>query len=438
MAGLAALGVDLDSVPWKECVLGFSFAVFSWEMYLDLRQHWKLGEKEIPAKVVKALAPHTLAADEFNKSRMYSYDKSAYNMFNKVFSLVQTTLVIALDFLPWAWGLSGSVAARAGMDPDAEISRSIVFAGLLVVISTLVNLPLSIYFTFVIEARHGFNKQTMGLFLSDTAKSLAFTLVIGAPVLAGFLAIIQWAGPNFYFYVWLFVMGFQLVLMVLYPTVIQPLFNKFEPLPEGELKEKIQALARSVQFPLTKLFLVDGSKRSAHSNAYFFGLFNDKRIVLFDTLLEHTTHDEVLAILAHELGHWYHNHIVKRLVVVQAHLFVLFYVFSIVINLTSLYKSFGFASQPIVIGFLLFQFIYSPVDSLMGFVMNLVSRHDEFGADRYAVSRNYEQHLKSGLIKLHLKNSSNLNPDRLYSIWHYSHPALVERLEALQAKRKAD
>ncbi|KAH9271840.1 hypothetical protein BASA83_005942 [Batrachochytrium salamandrivorans] len=222
-----------------------------------------------------------------------------------------------------------------------------------------------------------------------------------------------------------------MVAMIAYPTFIQPLFNKFDSLPDGELKVKIDALAKSVEFPLTKVFVVDGSKRSSHSNAYFFGLFKNKRIVIFDTLLEQATHNEVLAILAHELGHWQFSHTTKRLAIIQTHLFMVFFLFSKVIALDSLYMSFGFDSKPIIIGFLLFQFIFTPAESIMGFVMNLISRHDEFQADSYAKKLNYATDLKNGLIKIHLKNSSNLNPDKLYSIWHYSHPPLVERLSAI-------
>ncbi|KAH6560805.1 hypothetical protein BASA62_010239 [Batrachochytrium salamandrivorans] len=402
MTASTVFGLDLDNQPWKEYVLIFSFVVFFWETYLNLRQHKMLGMKTIPAKVHKAFEPHLLSTDDFEKSRVYSLDKSTYNFFSSAFSQLETTLVFTLNFLPWAWGYAGTLRASLGYNADAEIVQSVIFVGLLTLISTLVNMPLSLYYTFVIEARHGFNKQTIGLYFSDSIKTLLLTAVIGGPVLAAFLFIIQWAGPNFYLYVWVSFMIFQMVAMIAYPTFIQPLFNKFDSLPDGELKVKIDALAKS-----------------------------NKRIVIFDTLLEQATHNEVLAILAHELGHWQFSHTTKRLAIIQTHLFMVFFLFSKVIALDSLYMSFGFDSKPIIIGFLLFQFIFTPAESIMGFVMNLISRHDEFQADSYAKKLNYATDLKNGLIKIHLKNSSNLNPDKLYSIWHYSHPPLVERLSAI-------
>ncbi|KAH6560651.1 hypothetical protein BASA62_010332 [Batrachochytrium salamandrivorans] len=288
MTASTVFGLDLDNQPWKEYVLIFSFVVFFWETYLNLRQHKMLGMKTIPAK-----------------SRVYSLDKSTYNFFSSAFSQLETTLVFTLNFLPWAWGYAGTLRASLGYNADAEIVQSVIFVGLLTLISTLVNMPLSLYYTFVIEARHGF-----------TSRRLA-------------------------------------------------------------------------------------------------------------------THNEVLAILAHELGHWQFSHTTKRLAIIQTHLFMVFFLFSKVIALDSLYMSFGFDSKPIIIGFLLFQFIFTPAESIMGFVMNLISRHDEFQADSYAKKLNYATDLKNGLIKIHLKNSSNLNPDKLYSIWHYSHPPLVERLSAI-------
>ncbi|KAI8928174.1 peptidase family M48-domain-containing protein [Entophlyctis helioformis] len=425
--------VDVDKqLPWKELVLAFSFAVFGWQTYLNLRQHFKLkNETTIPAKVHSAFEPEKLSEEEFTKARLYSLDKSGYTLVSSLYSQIQTVLVFAYDFLPWAWAFAGSLSAKAGFGPDAEIVQSVIFVGIITLISTVVDMPFSLYYTFVLEERHGFNKQTLSLYFMDTIKSLALTAVIGSPVLAGIIWIIKWAGPSFYFYVWLFVFVFQLFFMTIYPTVIQPMFNKFDTLPDGELKTKIDALAASVKFPLTKVFVVDGSKRSAHSNAYFVGLFKNKRIVLFDTLINHSTTDEIIAVLAHELGHWQYNHLMTRLVVVQAHLFTLFYLFSLVMTEDSLYHAFGFDTKPVMIGLMLFQFVYLPVESLIGFFMNIMSRTHEFEADQYAKKKGYAPLLKSALIKLQVSNRSNLNPDKLYSIWHYSHPPLVERLAAI-------
>lgn len=215
--------------------------------------------------------------------------------------------------------------------------------------------------------------------------------------------------------------------MMIFPSFIQPLFNKFTPLEDGSLKKKIDALAVRLEFPLKKLFVVDGSKRSSHSNAYFFGFFNNKRIVIFDTLIEKSSEEEVVAVLAHELGHWYFNHILSNLLIVQSQLFVLFYLFSQLVKLPSLFSAFGFTEQPLVIGFILFQFVYSPVDSVLTFFMNWQTRSKEFQADAFAKKLGFSTELKSGLVKLQKDNLSNMNPDYLYSMYHHSHPPLLQR-----------
>lgn len=200
------------------------------------------------------------------------------------------------------------------------------------------------------------------MFVADQFKNVFLVSVIGAPVLGGFLWIINWgikaltkAGKSFFFYIWAFVCGFSLFINTIYPIVIQPMFNKFDPLPEGDLKKKIESLATKIKFPLGSISVIDGSKRSSHSNAYFFGLWKDKKIVIFDTLLDHNSTDEILAVVGHELGHWQGTHQWKRMAVVQIHMFITFYIFNMIIGNTALYSEFSFNTQPVIIGFLLFQ-----------------------------------------------------------------------------------
>ncbi|KAJ3040310.1 CAAX prenyl protease 1 [Rhizophlyctis rosea] len=414
------------SAPWKEYVLGFSVLMYGWETYLNLRQHRKLLER-LPPPQVKTL----VSTEDFSKARDYGLDKSNFGFIKDIFSILETAAIFIYDILPWLWDFSGRLLARWGYGEEYEIVHSLVFLAFLTYGSSIIHIPFDLYSTFVIEQRHGFNKQTLSLYISDYLKTSALTAVIGAPVVAAFLWIVKWAGTGFAFWVWLFMFFFQLILITIYPTFIQPLFNKFTPLEDGELKKKIDDLAARIKFPLTKLFVIDGSKRSSHSNAYFFGFFKNKRIVLFDTLLEQSTHEEILGVLAHELGHWQYNHVMQMLAVIQFHLFVLFYAFGYFIDFTPLYRSFGFNTQPILIGFLLFNYIYGPLDTIMSFIQNLISRKNEFQADAFAKKLGYTEVLKSGLIKLHIKNKGNLNPDHWYSAWHYSHPPLVERLEAL-------
>ncbi|TPX70608.1 Ste24 endopeptidase [Spizellomyces sp. 'palustris'] len=413
-------------MPYKDYVLGLSWMVYLWSTYLNYRQHRKLREPKLPPTMAGVVKD-----EDFQKARSYGLDKSRFQFFSDAFDQLQSTAFIVYDFLPYFWNLAGVALAKFGYGEDYEISQSIGFVVIMSVFGLVLGLPFSLYRTFVIEERHGFNKQTIGLFFSDMLKELALSGVIGIPAIVAFLKIINWAGPSFYFYVWVFVFVFQLVMLIIFPTWIQPLFNKFTPLADGSLKKKIDALADRISFPLKKIFVIDGSKRSAHSNAYFYGFFGNKRIVLYDTLLEHSKEDEVCGVLAHELGHWQYNHVLQMLVIIQLHLFSLFYIFSSFINHVPLYRSFGFSTQPPLIGFTLFQYIILPAEMVLSFLQNVVSRKNEFQADAFAKKLGYAKLLRSALIKLQVENKGNMNPDKWYSAWHYSHPPLVERLDAI-------
>jgi len=255
--------------------------------------------------------------------------------------------------------------------------------------------------------------------------------VFGFPILAAFIVIVKWGGPQFYFYLWAFMQAVQIFLIMIYPTVIQPLFNKVDELEKGDLRDAIESLASRTGFPLTALYKIDGSKRSGHSNAYFYGFFKSKRIVLFDTLIEQSTLEEVVAVLGHELGHYFLNHTIQLLVFSSVHMFILFYLFGQMIHNQDIYISFGFNTMPTVIGFILFQQILEPVEHVLEFLINAVSRYNEFQADSYSVQLGYGDSLASGLIKLQSENLSTMIPDPLYSAYHDSHPPLVQRLDAI-------
>ncbi|KAI8057356.1 peptidase family M48-domain-containing protein [Syncephalis plumigaleata] len=418
-----------NTIPYKELVLGFSYVVYLLEQYINIRQHRKLRSTIRPAAL-----SDIVEEEAFVRAQAYGRDKSRFRFIQEAWGLLLTTITLWYDLLPLLWHAVGVALDRyAGLSAEYEITRSVVFVLVLSVLSSVINIPFSLYGTFVIEERHGFNKQTLRLFFTDLAKSLLISAAIGAPLIAVFLSIINWAGESFYYYVWMFMVVFQLIMITIYPTLIQPLFNKFTPLPEGHLRSKIEALAARIQFPLTKLYVIDGSRRSSHSNAYFFGFYKNKRIVLFDTLLEHSTEEEVCAVLGHELGHWKLNHMVKNLTVAQVHLFTVFYLFSHCYRDINLYHAFGFTdnTMPVLIGFLLFNYIFSPVESILSFMMNMLSRKYEFEADAFAKKLGYTEDLKSGLIKLHTKNLGDMNPDPWFSAYHFSHPPLVERLAAL-------
>lgn len=249
-------------------------------------------------------------------------------------------------------------------------------------------MPLSYYYHFILEEKYGFNKQTVGLWLTDMLKGQALSLAFGVPLGWAFLKIIQKTGDSFFYYLWVFALAVQLFAITIYPIVIVPIFNKLTPLEPGSLKDAVEALAQRLKFPLSELQVIDGSKRSAHSNAYFTGLPWKKKIVIYDTLIEKSTTKEVEAILAHELGHWSMGHTTKLLGISQFHLFFMFALFSVFIRNRSLYESFGFYNeQPIMIGFILFNEVLSPTDSIIKLLMNVLTRKMEFEAGMFPRSR---------------------------------------------------
>jgi len=328
------------------------------------------------------------------------------------------------------WNFCGEALVSVGLSGSHEVLQSLLFAFVHYYVRSLLTMPISLYSTFVIEERFGFNKQTLYTFVMDHIKSTALLIVLGGPILSLLILIIQWGGSYFWIYVWLFVVVVIVVMLTVYPTLIAPLFNKFTELEEGELRTRIEDLASQVKFPLTRLYKVDGSTRSAHSNAYFFGMFKNKRIVLYDTLMEHASTDDIVAIVGHELGHWKLNHIVKNMIVLQVHMLTFFFTFGFFLNHEQLCQSFGFDSASVFISLTLFGMLYEPVDHFMSLALHALSRHFEYQADEYATRLGFD--LTSGLVAIHKKNASNLNPDPLYSIYHFSHPTLLERIEEIK------
>lgn len=423
--------LDDSSLNWKTIILGFTLGQFVFENYLDYRQYQVL-KKTSPPDTLKA----EISQETFDKSQDYSRAKAKFGFFSSSISLFQNLAIIKYDLLPKFWGLSGLVMSKfAPVLPKfmgGIITQSLFFMHITQIVQLAVSLPMGYYSQFVLEQKYGFNKLTVGLWITDQVKSLALGVVLGSPVVAGFLKIIDYYGDSFILYTCGFVLFIQLVGMTIFPILIQPLFNKFSPLEEGELKSAIEKLASEQEFPLTKLYVVDGSKRSSHSNAYFTGLPWSKQIVLYDTLINHSTTDETVAVLAHEIGHWKLNHLPQLLIFSQAHVFLSFLLFSGFTKNTSLYNSFGFYdAKPIFIGFMLFNDIFQPFECVTQFALNLITRKNEYEADAYAKKFGYSDDLARALIKLLSENLSAMDADSIYSAYHHSHPILAERLAAI-------
>jgi len=361
------------------------------------------------------------------------YRKSQeYIRINTRFALVTSTfsLVVLLSF----WFAGGfnyldQIVRSWGFVP---ILNGLFYIGILLIGYGLLRLPFSIYRTFVIEERFGFNRTSPRTFLADRIKSLGLTALLGAALLTGILALFQYAGHHAWVYCWIAVTVFSLVLQYVAPTWIMPLFNKFTPLEPGELKEAILSYARSVNFPIKNVCVMDGSKRSSKSNAFFTGFGRNKRIALFDTLVEKHTVPELIAVLAHEIGHHKKKHILQGTIINILHAGVLFFVLSIFLDSPGLYGAFYMEQQSIYSGILFFGLLYTPLEMVLSVMMHLLSRKNEYEADRFAAETiEHPQHLIEALKKLHAGNLSNLMPHPFYVFLNYSHPPLLQRVRAI-------
>ncbi len=309
----------------------------------------------------------------------------------------------------------------------------LIYIGVLLTIKALLAMPFNIYATFVIEERFGFNQTTWKIYLKDRIKSMMLTMVLGAPVLAAVLAFFQYAGSNAWWYCWLATMAFMLLVQYIAPAWIMPLFNRFDPLDEGELRKAILDYARRIDFKLGNIFVMDGSKRSSKSNAFFTGFGRNRRIVLFDTLIAKHRVDELVAVLAHEMGHYKQKHILKNLLIGFLQAGLMFYILSFFISYKGLFEAFYVQQVSVYAGLIFFGMLYAPLDGLMGMAVQALSRRHEYAADRFAVKTSgNKMAMIEALKKLSVHNLSNLQPHPFYVFLNYSHPPVLKRIEAIE------
>ncbi|XP_031634813.1 CAAX prenyl protease 1 homolog isoform X1 [Contarinia nasturtii] len=460
------------------------------EIYLSLRQVKVYKEsKKVPAELVDTIKP-----DTFEKARVYGLDKEQFSIFK---SIITDVIIVSLEFyfgfLSLVWHKSQVFARRFNWDHQNEIIISCIFMIILNSLNLFKDLPFKIYGTFVLEEQHGFNKQTAMFFIKDQIKGFVVGQFISIPISCAVIWIVQRGGDYFFVWLWLFTGVLTLVLMTLYPVFIAPLFDKYSPLEVGPLRTSIEELAAKLKFPLAQLYVVEGSKRSAHSNAYFYGLWGSKRIVLFDTLLvnkgktqttegvdntnetekltddEHSKSrtllkqtlraeseeketenfkenynenvgkgckdEEVLAVLAHELGHWKLGHVTKNIIFMQFHLLLMFVTFAYLFKYDPLYRAVGFrvGERPVLVGLLLIvSYVLGPYNALINFLMTIVSRTFEYQADAFANDLGYSKELAKALIKLNIDNLGFPVYDWMYSAWNHSHPTLLQRIDRLK------
>ncbi|MBZ9651214.1 M48 family metallopeptidase [Psychroflexus montanilacus] len=363
--------------------------------------------------------------EEYQKSQSYKKDKFKFGVFQSLFSLVLILVFLAVD----GFQIVNSIAESFS---DNSIVVSLIFFGILFLGSEILGLPFSYYFTFSIEERYGFNTSTVALFWKDKFKSMLLSIFLGGVILGLILVFYNYVGIDFWWYTWILVATVSVLLNMFYAKLFVPLFNKQTPLEEGELRSKIETYASRMNFNLKNIFVIDGSKRSKKANAYFSGFGSEKRITLFDTLIEDLDDEEIVAVLAHEVGHYKKNHIIINLVVSILTVGFTLWVLSLFVSEPVLAQALGVEEPSFHIGLVAFSFLYAPISLLTGILTNILSRKFEFQADNFAKATYKGEHLVSALKKLTKKSLSNLTPHSAYVFFHFSHPPLSERLKNLE------
>jgi STE24 endopeptidase len=316
----------------------------------------------------------------------------------------------------------------------SPLVTGLIFIGSLAAFKAVLSQPFAAYGTFGIEARYGFNRTTWRTYLLDRGKGVLLGLVLGAPLLALVLAIFEFAGAGAWWLCWLATVGFMLLVQYVAPTWIMPLFNRFEPLEPGGLREAITDYARRIDFALDNIFVMDGSKRSSKANAFFTGFGRNRRIVLFDTLIRNHDTDELVAVLAHEMGHYKQRHILKMMVLGIVQSGAMFYILSWFLTHRGLFEAFYVNQPSVYAGLVFFGLLFAPLDTLLGMALRAISRRHEFDADRFAAATAPQgRSLTTALKKLSVDNLSNLRPHPFYVFLNYSHPPVMERVEAIEA-----
>lgn len=364
--------------------------------------------------------------NEYQKSQEYIRSQSRFDFVTDSFGL----LIILLFWFMGGFNFLDQIVRSWGF---GAIVNGLCYVGVLVIAYQLLTLPFSVYATFVIEERFGFNKTTPRIFITDILKGLALAVLLGGPLLAGILALFEYAGNYTWLYCWLIVTIYMIVMQFIAPIWIMPLFNKFTPMESGELKDAIKDCAHSAGYDVHNIFVMDGSKRSTKTNAFFTGIGRTRRIALFDTLISKHTIPEIVAVLAHEIGHYKKKHVLQGMVIGIAHTGLVLYLLSILLDSPGLYQAFFMDQSSIYAGLLFFGLLYTPVEMVLSIALQIFSRRNEYEADRFAAETTDEPaSLVDALKKLATENLSNLTPHPFYVFLNYSHPPLLQRIQAIQ------
>lgn len=400
-------------------IVGIAAASYLFEQLLEY-VNLKARRMDIPDEIASFYD-----RERYMKSLNYHQELTRFSFLSSAFSFIISMAMLLGGGFGWLDDM-----LRVYIQNDTTLA--LAFFGILMLASDLLSLPFQLYSTFVIEERYGFNKTTYRTFFMDKVKGYFLAALIGAPLLSVLIYFIQSLGPSFWIWFAIVATGLILFMNMFYTSLILPLFNKLTPLPEGELKSAIEDFARSVRFPLDNIFVIDGSKRSSKANAFFSGIGRRKKIVLYDTLIQKHSSEELVAVLAHEVGHFKKKHIIWGLVLSVLQIFFTLFVLSLMVYNENLSIALGGSQHSIHLNLIAFSILFAPISGFTGLFMSMYSRKNEFEADAYA-SQTFSGHaLAEALKKLSVDSLSNLYPHPLYVFFHYSHPPLLKRLEAIR------
>lgn len=363
--------------------------------------------------------------EKYAKSQAYNIASGRFGFWSASFSFLITFAAI---YFGWFGELDKWLRNFSPLEPVTTL----LYFGLLFVISDLIGLPFSLYNTFIIEEKFGFNKTTIKTFLVDKIKGYLLTIIIGGILLSALIYLIMILGSGFWVYFWVVISIFMLFMNMFYATVLLPLFNKLVPMEDGALKSAIQQYAQKVNFPLKNIFVLDGSKRSSKGNAFFSGLGKQKKVVLYDTLINNHTVDELTAVFAHEVGHYKKKHIIQGMIISILSIGLTLFLLSKMILNSEVSWAMGGEISAIHLNILAFGILYSPLSHIIGLFSNILSRKNEYEADAFAVNTFGGQPLINALKKLSSDHLSNLTPHPAYVFVHYSHPPLIQRVRAMK------
>lgn len=369
---------------------------------------------------------NTIDDKTYLKSIAYTIDKGTLSRWSLLYDTLITLWILFGGVLPW-------LEQKSGFFNFGPIGAGILFIVGLSIILSLLGLPLEWISVFGIEQKHGFNKMTFRLYLTDKVKGLFLSILIGLPCLYAILWFMEASGTLWWIWVFGFIMTFQIIMLIIYPLFIAPIFNKFVLLEDGDLKEAIQSLCDKIQFSISGIFCMDGSKRSSHSNAYFTGFGKSRRIVLFDTLMKEMTIPQSLAVLAHEMGHYKLNHIKKMITISAIGLFIGLFVLSLIYDYPPLFNTFGLKTPTNHGALVLFSILSGTFTFYLKPIFSALSRKHEYEADQFSVkSTGEKKSMEESLLRLTKQNLSNLTPHPWYSAFYYSHPTTMERIQAIR------